>query len=415
MKHQLDRDDIFEIMKINEEISHIKDVDSLLDRVLHEARSFTGADAGSIYLVTGNKLTFEYVQNDTLMDVKKNRSSNKYLYAKQEMEINSDSISGYVAMKREPLLIDDVYNLPGDVPYTFNRTFDDSSSYHTQSVLTVPMVTADKMTGVLQIINAKDDSGRVIPFNREHEMLMFLFAGQAAAAIERARLLREIILRMTDTAAMRDPKETGAHVNRVGAYSIEIYQRWASNRDVPRKEIKRVKDILRIAAMLHDVGKVGIADAILKKNAKLNKNEYDRMKLHTVYGARLFRTPNSDWDEMAFEIALNHHEKWDGTGYPGRIDEKFIYGDYGLLDKFPLGTGKKGEEIPLCARIVALADVYDALVSKRTYKESWDEKDVLKHIESEKGKHFDPELVEAFIDIYDVIRAIREKYPCPTD
>ncbi|MCP5105706.1 MAG: GAF domain-containing protein [bacterium] len=402
MKHQLEKSNILEILEINEKISHIKDVDSLLDRVLHEARDITSADAGSIYLLTGDKLTFEYVQNDTLM--KKQTRSNKYLYSKQEIEINGDSISGYVALNREPLVIDDVYSLPADVPYTFNRSFDESSSYHTQSVLTVPLMTSrDRITGVLQIINAKNDEGGVVPFSSEDEILVSFFANQAAVAIERAKMTREVILRMIRIAEMRDPKETGLHVTRVGTYAIEIYQQWAAKRNIPEKEVKRVKDILKISAMLHDVGKVGIADAILKKKARLNENEYDCMKLHTVFGARLFRDSNSDWDDMSAEIALNHHEKWDGTGYPGYIEN--IHSD-----DFLCGPGKKGEEIPLTARIVALADVYDALMSKRAYKESWKEQDVLDYIRLEKGKHFDPELVEVFMEIYDVIQAIRDKY-----
>jgi HD-GYP domain-containing protein (c-di-GMP phosphodiesterase class II) len=402
MNHQLARKDILDILEINEKISHIKDVDSLLDRVLLEARAITNADAGSIYLLTGGKLTFEYVQNDTLM--KKDRSSKKLLYATQELEINNKSIAGYVALNQSPLIIDDVYNLPDDVPYTFNRSFDESSSYHTQSVLTVPLITTeDKIIGVLQIINAKDDKGTAIPFKKEDEILVSLFAHQAAVAIERARMTREVILRMIKIAELRDPKETGLHVTRVGTYAIEIYQQWASKRNIPEKEVKRVKDVLKIAAMLHDVGKVAIADAILKKKARLNPEEYDYMKLHTVYGARLFKDSTSDWDDMAAEIALNHHEKWDGMGYPGFIDNIYI-------DDMTYGPGKKGEEIPLTARIVALADVYDALMSKRAYKNSWNEEDVLKYIESEKGKHFDPGIVEAFLEIYDVIQAIRDKY-----
>jgi HD-GYP domain-containing protein (c-di-GMP phosphodiesterase class II) len=402
MKHQLKKNNIIEILEINKNISHIKDVDSLLDRVLLEARAITNADAGSIYLLRGNKLTFEYVQNDTLM--KKQKRSNKYIYAKQEIDINKNSISGYVALNREPLFIDDVYKLKDNVPYTFNRSFDQSASYHTQSMLTVPLVTSgDKVTGVMQIINAMNKRGKVVPFSKADEILVSLLANQAAAAIERARMTREIILRMIRIAELRDPMETGPHVNRVGAYSIEIYQRWAFKRKTPEKEIKKVRDILRIAAMLHDVGKVAIADAILKKKAGLNKQEYKHMKLHTVYGARLFRDSGSDWDDMATEIALNHHEKWDGTGYPGHIEN--IYSN-----DISIGKGKKGEQIPLSARIVALADVYDALMSERTYKKSWKEEKVLDYIKSEKGKHFDPELVDAFMEIYDVIQAIREKY-----
>jgi HD-GYP domain-containing protein (c-di-GMP phosphodiesterase class II) len=403
MKHHLTNDNISEILKINETISQIKDVDSLLDRVLLEARAITNADAGSIYLLKRGKLTFEYVQNDTLM--KKDRSSNRYLYTKQEIEINNNSISGYVASNKKPLVIDDVYKLKDNVPFTFNRSFDQSASYHTQSMLTVPLITgSDKITGVLQIINAMNKRGKVIPFSKEDEILVSLLANQAAVAIERAKMTREIILRMIKIAELRDPRETAPHVNRVGAYSIEIYQQWALKHNIPEKEIRKMKDILRIAAMLHDVGKVAITDAILKKKGPLNEKEFDYMKLHTVYGARLFRDSNSDWDDMATEIALNHHEKWDGNGYPGHIENIFS-------DDVSIGKGKKGKEIPLTARIVGLADVYDALMSQRAYKDSWGEKEVLNYIETEKGKHFDPELVEAFMDIYDVIQAIREKYP----
>lgn len=402
MKHQLTKDNISEILKINETISQIKDVDSLLDRVLLEARAITNADAGSIYLLKGGKLTFEYVQNDTLM--RKDRSSNRYLYTKQEIEINNNSISGYVASNKKPLVIDDVYKLKDNVPFTFNRSFDQSASYHTQSMLTVPLITgSDKITGVLQIINAMNKRGKVIPFSKEDEILVSLLANQAAVAIERAKMTREIILRMVRIAELRDPRETAPHVNRVGAYSIEIYQRWAFKHNIPEKEIRKVKDILRIASMLHDVGKVAITDAILKKKGRLNEEEFNYMKLHTVYGARLFRDSDSDWDDMATEIALNHHEKWDGKGYPGHIEN--IYSQ-----DISIGKGKKREEIPLTARIVGLADVYDALMSQRAYKDSWGEKEALNYIESEKGKHFDPELVEAFMDIYDVIQAIREKY-----
>jgi response regulator RpfG family c-di-GMP phosphodiesterase len=410
MTQQLRKNEILELLKeINEKISHIKDVDSLLDHVLFEAREITHADAGSIYLTVGNKLIFAYVQNDTLM--KKDSSSNKYLYTKQELEISNKSISGYVALNKEPLVIDDVYNLSEDVPYTFNRSFDESATYHTQSMLTVPLMTSrEKITGVMQIINAMNKQGEVVPFSKEDEILVSQLAGQAAGAIERALLTRAIIERMTDIAGMRDPKETGAHVNRVGSYSIEIYQRWATTRNIPDKEIKKVKDVLRMAAMLHDVGKVAIEDAILKKNARLNEQEYNRMKLHTLYGARLFKKSNSDWDDMAAEIALNHHEKWDGTGYPGHIEDIFSDDVVTCCDEILSRPGKKGEEIPLSARIVALADVYDALMSRRAYKESWEEKDVLDYIETEKGKHFDPELVDAFKDIYDVIKAIRQRY-----
>lgn len=396
------KESLIEILKVNENLSHIKDVDSLLSRVLSEARRITKADAGTIFLVKENKLSFEYVQNATLM--KDRQSTSRYLYTKQQIDINNRSIAGYVALNKKSLIIDDVYQMDGSLPYNFNRSFDESSSYHTQSVLTVPLITRqEKVIGIIQIINAKNGKGKIIPFTREDEYLVFLFANQAAIAIERAQMTREIILRMIRIAELRDPEETGTHVNRVGAYSIEIYQHWAYKNNIPEKEIEKVKDILRIAAMLHDVGKVAISDSILKKKSRLSKKEYHFMKMHTVHGAKLFKDSNSDWDDMAAEIALNHHEKWDGSGYPGYLDDL-------SCDTVSFGTGKKGRDIPLTARIVALADVYDALMSFRSYKDEWPEERVLAYIESQKNKHFDPELVDTFMEIYDVIRAIYNKY-----
>jgi response regulator RpfG family c-di-GMP phosphodiesterase len=155
--------------------------------------------------------------------------------------------------------------------------------------------------------------------------------------------------------------------------------------------------------MLHDLGKVAISDLILKKPARLDSEEFRTMQYHTIYGARLFQNQASDLDALSAEIALNHHEKWDGTGYPGKIDDI-------SQELPPFGNGKQGEEIPLAGRIVALADVYDALVTHRAYKGSWSEPTTLDYIKDQSGKHFDPEVVDAFLAIYDVIAAIRDEY-----
>jgi len=404
--HKLKKEDFIDILRRNENLSHIKDLDSLLDRVLSEARAITLAEAGSIFLIKGNKLSFEYVQNDILMQ-NNIANSNRFLYVKQEMPINNHSIAGYVALNKKHLRLDDVYSLPKNVPYTFNRSFDDSSSYHTKSVLTVPLLTSrENIIGVLQIINAKNEEGQIIPFSKEEEHLVALFASQAALAIERAQMTREVILRMVKLAELRDPKETSQHVQRVASYSIELYQRWAQKKGIHDSQIKRVKDILRIASMLHDVGKVAIPDAILKKKDRLDDNELSIMKLHTIHGADLFKDSNSDWDDMAAEIALNHHERWDGTGYPGYYTRS---GENISLPE-PGRNGKKGEEIPFTARIVSLVDVYDALLSKRVYKAAWSDTEVLNYIKQERGKQFDPEMVDAFFDIYDTIEAIGKKY-----
>jgi HD-GYP domain-containing protein (c-di-GMP phosphodiesterase class II) len=399
----LKKDKIIDILKITEDINHIRDIDSLLDRILTESRYFTNSEAGSIYLVKGNKLSFEYIQNESLMQ--NDYSSNRHIYAKREMDINNKSLAGYVALTKKTLAIDDAYKIKPQAPYSFNQSYDHKSSFRTRSILTVPLITSrNKIIGILQVINAKDQNGTIVPFSENHKLLATHFASQAAIAIEKAQMTREMILRMINMAELRDPKETGSHVNRVGAYSIEIYHRWALNRGIPLGKIRKIKDLLRIAAMLHDIGKIGVSDAILKKREELTHSEFEQIKMHTILGARLFKDTSSDWDDMAVEVALNHHERWDGKGYPGFI--KNIYDE-----KIRFRDGKRGEEIPITARIVALSDVYDALVSKRYYKKSWEEKDILSFIKKEKGGHFDPEVVDAFFSIYDIIKAIREKYP----
>jgi HD-GYP domain-containing protein (c-di-GMP phosphodiesterase class II) len=397
----LTKNKVAAILNITEDLNQIKDIDSLLDRVLLEARRFSRADAGSIYLLQNQKLRINYVQNDTLIQKK---SGKKFLYQNHEVAINDKSMAGYVAMTKKPLIIADAYRLDDTVPYGFNRSFDKTSSYRTRSVLTVPLVTSqNRLIGVMQIINSLNDEKEVVPFRSEDELVVAYFANHAAGSIDKAKMTREIILRMIGIAELRDPEETGAHVNRVGAYSIEIYSKWAANNHVADSEVKKVRDVLRIAAMLHDVGKVAISDSLLKKRGSLSGEEYEQMQRHVILGARLFKNSTSDWDDMAAEIALNHHEKWDGSGYPGKVGDIFN-------DDWRPGPGKKGNEIPLFARIVALSDVYDALTSHRIYKDCWPEEKVVRYIQEQKGKHFDPELVDVFFSIYDVIRAIKNKY-----
>ena len=130
------------------------------------------------------------------------------------------------------------------------------------------------------------------------------------------------------------------------------------------------------------------------------------MKQHTVLGAQLFLNRQSDFDDAAATVALNHHERWDGLGYPGHVDVFSGQPVNGLLR--PLG--KRGDEIPLYGRIVALADVYDALSSVRVYKEAWNQADVLSKIRDESGHHFDPELVDIFFSSLEIFRAIQKRY-----
>ncbi|HUZ17959.1 MAG TPA: HD domain-containing phosphohydrolase [Spirochaetia bacterium] len=392
------------LLDISDELDHIADLDSLLDRILLEARSFSNADAGTIYLLEGDHLRFSYnSQSGRLMSGDPNR--NKGIYLNHSIPLDDSSIAGYVAHTGRQNLITDAYELPSSVPYHFNKEFDAQSGYRTVSMLTVPLKTNRGSTvGVMQLVNALDrESGRPCSFEERDLLYVNLFAKNAAVAIERASLTRLIILRMITMAQLRDPKETGPHVNRVAAYSIEIYQHWAETHGVEAEEIKRNKDVLRLSAMMHDVGKIAIPDAILKKPGALSPEERLLMQHHTIIGARLFPEHESRLDSVAAEIALNHHERWDGTGYPGKVGNIFT-------DPVSMGRGKAREEIPLFGRIVALADVFDALISRRTYKEPWGEDKIISTIRDERGKQFDPEIVDTFFAIYEVIKAIHGRY-----
>jgi HD-GYP domain-containing protein (c-di-GMP phosphodiesterase class II) len=391
------------------ELSQVKDMDILMERVLYDARRFVNADAGSIYIRDEDKLNFTYTQNDTLQN--RLPEGEKLIYSTFTIPIDKKSIAGYVAATGQLLNLPDVHKIEPTAPYRFSEKFDEESGYTTRSVFTVPLKTArEEILGILQIINAQDQAKNAVPFSEDDEKMMLHFASTAAVALERAQMTRTILLRMIRMSELHDPKETGAHVNRVGGYAVELYEQWARRRQIEPKEFDRDRDSLRMAAMLHDVGKVAISDLILKKPGRFNNDEYEIMKQHTVLGARLFLDAQSDFDEAAMQVALTHHERWDGKGYPGYVDvsTSAALTGYTLPDGTP--RGKKGEEIPIFGRIVALADVYDALSSARVYKEAWDESHVLDIIEKEAGHQFDPELVEIFFASLNVLRSIQERY-----
>jgi HD-GYP domain-containing protein (c-di-GMP phosphodiesterase class II) len=391
------------------DLSRIHDLDILMERILTEARRFVNADAGSIYIREKDMLHFTYTQNDTLQ--KRLRAGEKLIYSTFNIPVNEKSMAGYVAASGHPLNLPDVYKIDATKPYRFKKEIDEDSHYKTRSALSIPLKNFnDDVLGILQILNAQDENARLIPFSEKDEKMMLHFASIAAVALERAQMTRAILLRMIRMAEMRDPKETGAHVNRVGGYTVEIYEKWVSKREVSKKEIDKNRDILRMAAMLHDVGKIAISDLILKKPGRFNRDEYEIMKGHTVLGAQLFSDRQSDFDEAAAQVALNHHERWDGQGYPGHVDVASGNPLKGFERSDGGAKGKKGEEIPLYGRIVALADVYDALSSARVYKEAWDEAEVLSKMEENSGCHFDPELVEIFFSSLDMLRSIQRRY-----
>ncbi len=191
----------------------------------------------------------------------------------------------------------------------------------------------------------------------------------------------DVILRLGRASEYRD-NETGMHVIRMGHLSGHLARRI----HLKEKECQTIQD----AAPMHDVGKIGIPDRILLKPGKLNGEEWEIMKSHTTIGEKILAGGNSDLMKLAETIAVSHHERWDGSGYP---------------------NGQKGEEIPLVGRIVAVCDVFDALTSERPYKKAWTVADAMEEIENNSGIHFDPELVRAFKNHLPEMLEILKQFP----
>ena len=399
---------LFDIMQTTSRLYSIRDKDILLERILTEARQALNADAGSIYLVEGNQLVIHYAQNATLQ--KRLKPGEKLPFSVFSFPINGETIAGAAVKTKQFINEPNVYAISPDKQYKFGTISDTITGYKTVSTLTMPLIAvSDDVLGVLQMINALDIHGHIRAFTSDDEMFLSHFAANAATTLMHASLTREMILRMVQMAELHDPRETGLHVHRVANYAVEIYDRWAFNHNVHRHEREEFRDALKIAAMLHDVGKIGISDSILKKPGKLTPEEYQIMQSHTWRGSKLFLSGNSAVDTMSRDIALRHHENWDGTGYPGHVSE-----ETGAILKYnsthTAAQGLIGEEIPLGARITALADVYDALSCKRVYKEEWTEDKVLEEIKRLRGIKFDPEITDAFLEVIPRIKEIKKRF-----
>jgi putative two-component system response regulator len=201
---------------------------------------------------------------------------------------------------------------------------------------------------------------------------------KAIVKIKQASL--DTIHHLAQAAEYRD-KDMGAHIVRIGRYSAII----AREMGLSDQEIENIL----YAAPMHDVGKIGIPDYILLKLGKLDADEWEIMEKHTTIGAEILTGSDAEFIRLAEVIALTHHEKWDGSGYP---------------------MGLFGSEIPLAGRIVAIADVFDALTSKRPYKEPYSVEKSFDIIREDSGTHFAPDVVKAFFAVKDEILATKEQY-----
>ena len=214
-----------------------------------------------------------------------------------------------------------------------------------------------------------------------------VLASQAAVAVINAQLTKDLknshletIFRLAVAAEYKD-KDTAQHIRRMSHYSAAL----ARHMGWDDSEV----ELVLYSSPMHDVGKIGIADAILLKPGRLTDEERTVMQDHTTIGGRIMAGSESELLRMSEVVAMTHHEKWDGSGYPNKI---------------------KGTDIPKVGRVVAVADVFDALSSRRVYKGAIDLDESLGIIQKDAGTHFDPECVSAFSEIMDQVRKIRERH-----
>lgn len=386
-----------EIEALNQELINLgialtseRDLERLLEIIVSEARVFTNSDAASLYTIENGRLCFEISQNETLSK-RGGESFMRDRFKSFSLPIDNTSLSGYVANTGEVVNISDAYNIPHDFPFHINRDFDKRNNYRTQSILTVPMKNRDqKIIGVLQIINAMNEAGAVIPFARQVEPIVLALSSYAAVAIENAILNQTIknahyqtIIRLSTAAEYRD-QDTSFHIKRMSLYSAIIAKFLGFSRE-------RV-ELLEYASPMHDIGKLGVPDSILLKPGPLTQDERTIMEKHTVMGANILSNPDSEILQISRLIALTHHERYDGNGYPNKT---------------------RGEDIPIEGKIVALADVFDALATKRVYKPAIRFTTVIEMIKRESGTHFDPVCVEAFGKAIPEIQKVYDEFQEP--
>lgn len=333
-------------------------MDNLLVLMADLGRSMVSADRCSLWLI----------DRDT------KELWTKVAHGVDELRIPMDAgFVGYSVRTGEPLLIKDAYQDP-----RFDRRSDEKTHYRTTSVLTVPLLdTAGVVMGVFQAINKQ---GNIQVFSQQDLERLALTAVYSAKTVESARLIaeqeatqREIIHILGEASEYRS-KETGDHIQRVSEISYTLAKYYGlSEEDAER---------IRLASPMHDLGKIGVPDAVLNKPGKLTDVEFSTMKSHSTIGEEMLKTSKRALLQFAASIAGSHHERWNGKGYP---------------------RGLKGEMIPLAGRICAVADVLDALSSPRCYKQPWPEERIREEFVNQRGEQFQPELVDLLLEHWDEI------------
>ncbi len=337
-------------------IARERSIDKILRLIADFGRDVVSADRCTVWL----------------LDEKKNILWTRVAHGVDRIEIPRDKgIAGFVAKSGDPLIINDPYSDP-----RFDKDVDKQTGYRTYGIIALPIRNSSgKLIGVVQVLNSRTPLKKFTVKDQEHLVLAASYAGNQLEAVllqeELDLTQKEIIFTLAETGEMRS-KETGHHVKRVAEYSKLLGSLYGLN--------ETDSLLLKTASPLHDIGKIAIPDAILLKNGPLTAEERSHMEEHTVLGYEMLKHSDRIVFKAAADIALHHHEKWDGTGYP---------------------VGLKGTDISLYGRITAIADVFDALASPRVYKQPWDKERIIETFRKDSGTHFDPDLTELFLDNFE--------------
>lgn len=341
-------------------------LDKLLDIIAQQITAMLDVGRCTIYLkdVEKNELWSKIAQGRGLE------------HTEIRVPLDGNNAISIVARTGEVINLPNAYEDP-----RFSMDVDMVTDFRTHTMLAVPLKNnSGKVVGVFQTANKADGT----PFDKNDEGILTLLATLAGSSIEIAKLYQDIrvaqletIYRLAVTAEYRDQQDTRSHLKNISIISYLL----ARALGMGTKDSELIKN----ASPLHDIGKVALADNILLKPGKLTTEEFEIMKSHTIYGGRILEGAHSKVLKIAHKMSLYHHEKWNGAGYP---------------------NGLKGEDIPLEARIITVADVFDALCQFRVYKNAWKTDEAYEYILSESGKSFDPRIVAAFKKIYPSIRKL---------
>lgn len=323
---------------------------------MEAATQLMKAEVGSLLLIDENKqqLYFEVAlgdQEDTLKTITLNMG---------------EGIAGWVAQNGEPLIVND----PEKDPRFYNGV-NGKTGFKTRNLICVPVKIKKKVIGVLEAINKQGGEN----FDQDDISLFTSLADLVAIALDNARLYQEleeiffqVVESLADAIEKRDPY-TGGHTKRVTSYSLAI----ARHLQLESAE----RRCLKIASVLHDIGKIGITDQILRKPEPLSSEEYNTIKRHSNWGAEIIEHIRP-LKEIIPGVKY-HHEQMDGSGYP---------------------DGLKGENMPIIAKIVSVADTYDAMTTDRPYRKAFEKEAAVKELKRCAGTKFDKKIVEAFLQAY---------------